>query len=99
VQPPPIALKLFTLLGGISYALYVVHYPIYEFMKRVSWSVPAIRDAGILTGTTILLAAMLLSYLAERYYDRPVRAWLGSLARRSEGRKSMPVSDGAPIES
>jgi peptidoglycan/LPS O-acetylase OafA/YrhL len=45
VQPPPIAEKVFTFLGGISYALYVVRYPLLEFVKRVAWSFPVSRGA------------------------------------------------------
>ena len=63
-------------LGGISYPMYITHYPlIYLYTK---WSVddhmPARR--GLWVGALLLLTAMTIAYAALKLYDEPVRRWL-----------------------
>jgi len=64
-------------LGEISYPLYIVHYPIvYTYTAWVVANKVALRD-----GTPVALAALagsvLLAWICLRFYDIPVRRWLG----------------------
>jgi peptidoglycan/LPS O-acetylase OafA/YrhL len=71
------------LLGGMSYPIYVLHYPIYRMGDAL------IRGTGIphALGFPLMVAgACAISYLALRYYDEPVREWL-KVARRSRRKR------------
>jgi peptidoglycan/LPS O-acetylase OafA/YrhL len=65
-------------LGKISYPLYMVHYPLVYFY--VAW---ISNDKGITMvqawpyALLILIAAVVFAYVALRWYDEPVRKWLG----------------------
>lgn len=71
---PPSAAGVFSALGSISYAIYVLHVPLRAFAVAAfrklelepSWSL----------GWGFIAVAMLISYLADVGYDRPVRRWL-----------------------
>ena len=61
-------------IGDISYALYLVHWPI-----LVIWLHHSEQDrAGLLDGLVVLVASVLLAWLVTRAVDSPVRrsAWL-----------------------
>lgn len=62
-------------LGGISYGIYLWHYPLLKFYRSE-------RDTetnSILSGVAIILTAVVLAYLTQRFVEKPVLA----LARRS----------------
>lgn len=78
-----------TLLGDISYPLYAIHYPfIYLYIGIV------LNGKGFLASHNELLlmicgtASLLCGYLSMRFYDKPVRKKLGSMAfpNRKAGR-------------
>jgi len=82
------------LAGELSYAIYALHYPIF------CWVNGAYQASGhspniFVEGPLILAAVLILSYLAVKFYDEPVRAWLGrrratkeaSLRPRANGRR------------
>ncbi|MCS6712098.1 acyltransferase [Brachybacterium sp. EF45031] len=61
-------------LGDISYAFYLVHWPV-----LVLWLASAgLPRAGLLDGTVVLAASALLAWLLTRLVDAPIRrsAWL-----------------------
>ncbi|TWR26013.1 acyltransferase [Mucilaginibacter achroorhodeus] len=65
-------------LGDISYPLYLVHYPLVYFY--VAW----ISDNKGVTllqawpyATLVLFGSIALAYAALKWYDEPVRRWLG----------------------
>ncbi|CAL4869854.1 hypothetical protein MMA231_04146 (plasmid) [Asticcacaulis sp. MM231] len=76
--------KLATLFGDLSYPLYVVHTPILwtlsGLFKILHLNVP-FSEIGY--GVVILPCAILASYLAFKFYDEPVRAYLTKLYKQA----------------
>ncbi|MGY5765502.1 SGNH hydrolase domain-containing protein [Brachybacterium sp. DNPG3] len=68
-------------VGDISYALYLVHWPILAMWLHVSEQ----SRAGILDGLVVLSGSVLLAWLVTRLVDAPVRrsAWLEARPWRS----------------
>lgn len=75
------------LLGSASYALYVLHMPLYSFIKacltKLGLDVP-----GLPFGVAAVVAAVALSLVTVRYLDEPARRYLSQrlLQRRHPGR-------------
>ena len=66
------------ILGDISYPLYIVHYPImYVFY---AWLIEkkyyALGDCWE-TALLVVISSILLAFLCLKFYDEPVRRWLG----------------------
>ncbi len=88
LQPPQWATKLFIWLGAVSYAIYMIHIPIFEYFVRLAWRFPQIdHDWTPWTGLVVLVVITALGAAAERYYDQPMRAWLNGLVRTYKARK------------
>lgn len=68
--------KLCDFFGRISYPIYITHYPfIYIYTHWVSAEQPdAAQSLAVAAG--LLVWFIVLAYVAVRYYDEPVRAWL-----------------------
>nr|WP_258802835.1 acyltransferase family protein [Pseudarthrobacter sp. NS4] len=65
-------------LGGISYALYLWHWPL--LVIGLAWS--GKEQAGWLSGTVIIAASLILAYLTTRLIESPWREWKWPEARR-----------------
>lgn len=93
VQPWQGFAKWFGRAGAVSYACYVLHYPLFELMKRLNWRFPALSaEFTPWTGIAILLVALALSWWAEKYYDRPARRLLNAALKAIlPGRKRPPM--------
>ncbi len=87
------SLRLCRFLGGISYPLYITHYPlIYIYTVWVVQNrMPPAR--GIFWGILLLITAVTVAYACLRFYDEPLRAWLNRrfLGRALKGREASPV--------
>lgn len=69
--------KLCTFLGDISYPMYIIHYPfIYALYAWVSKHEVSFAQ-GVLLAAGLLILMMLLAYATLKWYDEPVRKWLG----------------------
>ena len=70
------AVKACTFLGGISYPLYITHYPlIYVYVAWVANNkVP--MGHGLLVGLLLCIVAVSIAYGCLKLYDEPVREWL-----------------------
>jgi peptidoglycan/LPS O-acetylase OafA/YrhL len=68
--------RLCAVLGGLSYPLYITHYPIiYAYTAWVrDHDVPLAEGLPVMAAA--FAAAVLLAWLCLRFYDIPVRAWL-----------------------
>jgi peptidoglycan/LPS O-acetylase OafA/YrhL len=68
--------KVCKFLGGISYPLYITHYPlIYLHMAWViNNKVP--REPGLLVGAGVVVLSVAIAYACQKLYDEPVRKWL-----------------------
>jgi peptidoglycan/LPS O-acetylase OafA/YrhL len=96
VEPGPKAAKAFAWAGGMSYALYLIHAPLGGVLKTVFLEFGRSKGSMVLgramdfgppkgsaaLGLTFVAGAAVLAWLAETYYDRPVRRWLNSLGSR-----------------
>lgn len=68
--------KMCTFLGDISYPIYILHFPfIYIYTAWIANNNIPIEQ-GFFVGLLLLAFAILLSYLALKYYDEPIRKWL-----------------------
>jgi peptidoglycan/LPS O-acetylase OafA/YrhL len=88
--------RLCDYLGGVSYPLYITHYPfIYAYTAWVVTNkVSLARGLPIMVATWI--GCVLLATAILRWYDMPVRAWL---ARRFlQARKRIPVPEACRAE-
>jgi peptidoglycan/LPS O-acetylase OafA/YrhL len=88
-QPPRWIASTMALGGSISYALYILHYPIYEIVTRLVWMYPeSFLVIPAAASFVVLGISLIVSYIAWRWYDEPVRAqinkWLKS--RRAKAR-------------
>lgn len=88
MNPPRWLWKAFATLGSMSYAMYILHYPIFLAMQRIAWRVPELSTIGApWTGIAILIVVFVLAVAAERYYDTPVRAWINRKLKEREKRR------------
>ncbi|WP_051971440.1 acyltransferase [Massilia sp. 9096] len=73
---PGAAARLCGFLGGLSYPLYITHYPfIYAYTAWVrNHDVPLAEGLPVMAAA--FAAAVLLAWLFLHFYDIPVRAWL-----------------------
>ncbi len=82
MAPPLRYHALFTVGGRISYAIYILHQPFRELAERISWRSGVLFEIRPIGGIVILVAVVGLAYVAERFYDRPVRRWIVSRLKR-----------------
>jgi len=62
--------------GDMSYAVYILHLPILSVLiATLARKAPA-ATAWLISGPAFLLGLSALCFLADRYYDQPVRRWL-----------------------
>ena len=92
VEPGPIGQRMFTLGGGASYALYLIHAPLGGVLNQFFYLYG--RPKGtILFGVTYIAAVSVIAVLVERFYDRPVRRWItGLTGKRPREADRNPVS-------
>ena len=86
--------RLANWLGGISYPLYITHYPlIYIWTAWVDGPQhPSGHSAKAwLLGIGLFVTAVCIGYLCLRFYDEPVRRWL---SRRFLGKTTTATSPG-----
>lgn len=74
--------KLMQLLGGASYALYLLHLPLSNYLDRAWIASSGKAPAGLFALASFVLAAVALSVAVYRWIEVPARSWL----RRKEWR-------------
>lgn len=77
--------KLCEFSGAISYPLYITHYPFIYIFGHWVWTTKPPREQVAWVGAGLIVFVIALAWLAMRFYDTPVRAWL---ARRASGSPS-----------
>lgn len=88
-SPPQRFDRLFIGSARISYALYILHWPFVIIAVRLGWRFPIVNELQPLPGIVVLVLSIGLAYVAERYYDRPVRRWfVAQLRKQHEKRRS-----------
>lgn len=75
------ARKLSDFLGGISYPIYIIHYPLIYIYTAwvVDGKVPL--SEGWPMGLLVFFASVGIAYASWRFYDIPVRKWLSARGR------------------
>ncbi|WP_419805853.1 acyltransferase family protein [Terriglobus sp.] len=75
--PGPRGTAVCKFLGQISYPVYLLHIPTF-FLFAAIWPHSGSKHANptFAMGTVYLPTLLLLSYLATRFFDAPIRAWL-----------------------
>ncbi|MBI1360394.1 MAG: acyltransferase family protein [Alphaproteobacteria bacterium] len=77
LKPPKALIPLFTYGGAISYAIYVLHFPMFEVARHVAWRLETVSAIGTAAaGVAFIAVVVVVSMAAERYFDVPVRRWL-----------------------
>ena len=90
LQPPKALTPLFLVLGRVSYAAYILHHAFREMLVRLSWRFPdTIGQAAPWTGLVTLLTVLVVAFVAERYYDRPVRRFIVGLLKARERARAL----------
>lgn len=76
--------RLFTWLGGISYAVYVLQIPVYRLIGDTAAARLGIGwiDLSLLWGVVSMVALIVAASIADAWFDRPVRRTLTALVRR-----------------
>lgn len=72
-RPPPLG-RAMLFLGSASYPIYLLHIPLHVAVERVL----QMRGATPWTGLAFAMGTVLLGVAAERFYDLPLRRWLGA---------------------
>jgi peptidoglycan/LPS O-acetylase OafA/YrhL len=73
-EPGPRAGKLFSVVGLVSYGVYIIHQPLGNIARSVIKRVPALNDpTGIVSGTLFLAGVVVLAWWLDRAFDAPVR--------------------------
>jgi peptidoglycan/LPS O-acetylase OafA/YrhL len=78
--------RLALLAGAISYPLYAIHYPLVHEFARVAGKQPPLVEG------LFLAVVVAFSWAVLKWYDEPVRAWLGRAARRPVKSNAVVVS-------
>ncbi len=72
-------------LGRLSYPLYAIHYPfIYLYIGWINAGIHPFGEGWWCTPLVITILVVILAWLAERYYERPIRQWLTKKMSRKE---------------
>jgi peptidoglycan/LPS O-acetylase OafA/YrhL len=68
--------------GTISYPIYILHYPFVDIYAHWLWSGPHDPVALWAVSVTLVLGLIGFAWAVERYFDRPVRAWLAKAGQQ-----------------
>ncbi|PVZ09516.1 acyltransferase family protein [Actinomycetospora cinnamomea] len=87
--------------GRISYALYLVHFPLIEVALVVMTRIPALAPdtaAATLLVPHLVVASLVLAHLAYRFVEEPAQAWMRDRdpsRRRGSARRDVRQARGA----
>ena len=80
--------KVCAFLGTVSYPIYITHYPIvYSYTAWAQKNKVPLAEALPVT-VAAFVACVTLACLCLKFYDIPVRQWLGRRLMKTEGRSS-----------
>ncbi len=91
IEPPRQFARIFLIGGRLSYAIYILHQPLWELALRASWQYGIVYDIAPLGGAVLLVLVAVFAWFVEKYYDRPVRRWLLRRLERQLADTSTPA--------
>lgn len=92
-EPSPRAARVMGELGRLSYALYILHWPIMIALARLAQEVGLSRSVASVATVPVSLAA---AWFAARYFDEPVREWIARRTPRPpRGPTPRPIAAGS----
>jgi len=69
--------KICRFLGGISYPLYITHYPlIYLYTAWVVNNKIQLGAYGLFVGLLLFISSIAIAWACLKLYDEPIRNWL-----------------------
>ena len=74
--------RICSLLGEVSYPLYVIHYPVMYLFYAWVWKNGLTFSQAWPLAVGIFIGAPVLAYLCLKIYDLPVRCWLSRGQKR-----------------
>jgi peptidoglycan/LPS O-acetylase OafA/YrhL len=89
VEPPSQLAKLFLSAGRISYAMYILHVPVVELFSHQQWRFYLYGIMPPLPGLLLLATAVVIAWIAERFFDRPVRRMIVGIIKAAAARKRL----------
>src|SRR5665213_3215490 len=73
--------RVFSLLGAVSFGVYVLQVPIYRLTVLILWKinpVGGIDNLGWVWGVWIIVLVFVIPLILDRYFDRPIRKLISS---------------------
>lgn len=84
--------------GTIYYPLYILHYPFVDIYAHWIWSGKHDPASLWLVSSVLVAGLVAFAWAAERYFDRPVRAWLARVRQKHASREPA-ISPTADLQS
>ena len=75
--------RIFTLIGLLSYGVYVIHVPL-AGIAEIVFARLGYHPPGFVTVLGVGAAAALLAWLADKFYDGPLRKWMTARVMRAK---------------
>lgn len=95
-RPTWLARPLPVLLGGASFAFYLVHVPVIQLLGELPRHDRAV-GRGLPALAAVVIAALALALLLHRCVERPLERWLRQRVERREAARSEPLDRGLPV--
>ena len=90
IQPPRFIGKLCMRAGALSYGLYMLHFSVLVAVVKLEGRFPGMQtDYGPWIGAGILVVVIAIAWVVERYYDAPVRRWIGRKLKHRVASRSL----------
>ncbi|MHC1550445.1 acyltransferase family protein [Phyllobacterium sp. K27] len=79
------AIRSSYVLGGLSYPVYILHFPVILMMSGLSQSLLSGWNVHVIASISFILI-LTFSWIAWRFYDEPLRRVLTSMVRKGDGK-------------
>lgn len=86
IEPPRFMHGFMKWAGELSFAVYVVHWPLLTILRYYEDANPgSLTSLGPMVGVAFLGVVIVVSWLLTKYLEAPLRGWLTQLTRRHRG--------------
>jgi len=84
IEPGRVGAKTFAVLGRLSYPLYVTHFPLMFLILGTLKHIHPPLIGSAIGGTISFIGCVIFAWLADRWFDQPVRRLLNERRKRQE---------------